>query len=131
MRSLRFLLSLLVPPLLAGCLTDAATRIAYDLEEGAGKVRGAEGARHTIVHRTPSKSGECTGPYKVQLDRVGALVIWCYDASGQATVSSHSTSYHGRFVETPQTYLLDKRAGDPLTIDLERRGGRVIIVDAR
>jgi hypothetical protein len=46
-------------------------------------------------------------------------------------VSSHSTSYHGRFVETPQTYLLDKRAGDPLTIDLERRGGRVIIVDAR
>jgi hypothetical protein len=66
----------------------------------------------------------------VQIDKVGALVVWCYDTEGR-TVSSHSTTYHSRYVETPRTFLLEKPARAPLTIDLERRGGRAVIVDAR
>ncbi len=97
-----------------GCdvVTDAATRLAY------------------VRHQTPSASGQCTGPYTVQLDKVGAIIIWCKDASGE-TVSSHSTSYHGRYVDTPTTHLLDKEAGSTLTIDLERRSGRAIVTDVR
>jgi hypothetical protein len=64
----------------------------------------------------------------VQLDQVGAIIIWCYDTAGH-TVSSHSTTYHSRFVNTPQTYLLDKPAGATLTIELERRHGRAVITD--
>jgi hypothetical protein len=117
--------------LLAGCWTDAATRLAYDLERGAGKVGAAEGATHAVVHQTPSKVGECVGPYQVQLDRVGAIIVWCKDASGAATVSSHSTSYHGRFVDTPETHIVNKRAGEPLTVTLVRRGGRVVVAGVR
>jgi len=121
---------LIVSTLLAGCLpgflTDAATRIAHDLESGAGRLGNAEGARHTVEHKTPSRGGECTGPYQVQLDKVGALVIWCKDAAG-ATVSSHSTSYHARYVDTPQTWLLEKGAGSTLKIVMERRGARAVI----
>ncbi|MDP9197968.1 MAG: hypothetical protein M3O07_01970 [Pseudomonadota bacterium] len=97
-----------------GCdvVTDAATRLAY------------------VRHQTPSASGQCTGPYTVQLDKVGAIIIWCKDASGE-TVSSHSTSYHGRYVDTPTTHLLDKEAGSTLTVDLERRSGRAIVTDVR
>jgi len=113
-----------------GLFTDAATRLAYDLENAASRLGRAEGSRYTLVHRTPSKSGECVGPYKVQLDKVGALVIWCYDDGG-ATVSSHSTSHHGRYVAIPETVILDKPARSPLTIDLERRGGRAVIAQAR
>ena len=58
------------------------------------------------------------------------MIIWCKDAAG-ATVSSHSTTYHARHVDTPQTFLLDKAAGTTLTIELERRGGRAVITDAR
>jgi hypothetical protein len=65
----------------------------------------------------------------VQLDKVEALIVWCKDAIGK--VSSHSASYHARFVDTPQTYKLEKRARTPLTIDLERRGDRVVIADVR
>jgi hypothetical protein len=117
---------------LAGCdfATDAATRLAYDIEDGVDQLGNEDGATYSIHHSTPSKSGECTGPYKVQLDRVGAMIVWCKDAADQ-TVSSHSTSYHGRFVDTPQTFLLDKDAGETLTIDLERRGGRAVVVDVR
>ncbi|MGZ9031507.1 MAG: hypothetical protein ACXW2G_09040, partial [Burkholderiaceae bacterium] len=73
MRTVLKALALVLPVLLlGGCLTDAATRLAYDIEAGAGRVGRAEGARYTVVHRVPSSAEECVGPYRVQLDKVGA-----------------------------------------------------------
>jgi len=111
-------------------LTDAATRIAADLHAGADRVGTTDGDSVIVVHRTPSKEGECMGSYKVQIDDAGAIIIWCYADSGEV-VSSHSTSSHNRSVVTPQTFILDKGAGEPLTIELARRGGRVLITDVR
>lgn len=127
----RAVLALVSLPVLAGCFTDAATRLAYDLESAAERVGRANGARYTLEHRAPSKTGECVGSYKVQLDKVGALIIWCKDVQGTAVVSSHSTTYHGRFVDTPRTYILDKKANEVLQVELERRNGRVVITDVR
>ena len=128
----RWLPMLLCLAPVAGCdvWTDAATRLAYDIEAGADHLGGEDGASYSIRHNTPSKAGECVGPYTVQLDKVGALIIWCKDEAGR-TVSSHSTSYHARFVDTPQTYILDKPAGSTLTIDIARRNGRAVIVAVR
>jgi hypothetical protein len=128
-RSLVITLMSMLSMAIAGCgnFTDAATRLASDLEAGSKQLGNTEGATYSVVHRTPSKVGECAGPYKVQIDAVGALIIWCYDASGN-TVSSHSTSYHASFVKTPQTYLMEMSAGSTLTIDLERRNGQAVIV---
>jgi hypothetical protein len=109
--------------------TDAATRLAYDIQGAAARLGPDEGARYTLIHRTPSAPGQCDGPYRLQLDRVGAIVIWCHDRAG-AVVSSHSTSWHRRFVDTARTFILDKPAGAPLRIELERRGGRAVIVGA-
>lgn len=116
--------------MLIGCdiATDAATRIAYDIEVGAKQLGAENGAKYSIRHKTPSKPGECVGPYTVQFDQVGALIIWCKDSAG-STVSSHSTSYHARFVDTPQTYILEKAARAPLVIEIERREGRAVVVD--
>ena len=116
----------------AGCddWTDAATRIAFDIEAGADRLGTSAGARHTIEHATPSRAGECTGPYKVQLDKVGALIVWCFDGAGR-TVSSHSTSYHSRYIDVPRTWLVEKAAGESLWIELERRGGRAVVVRVR
>lgn len=112
---------------LTGCFTDAATRLAYDIESGANRMNRLNEARYSIRH-TPAESSECTGPYTVQLDKVGALIVWCKDAAGNV-VASGSTSYHARFIETPTTYILDKPAGSTLAIDLERRAGRVVVAD--
>lgn len=121
---------LLIHAAMTGCgtSTDAATRLAYDIEAGANQLGSEDGSEFSIQHRTPSNPDQCTGPYQLQLDHVGAMIIWCKDAAGE-TVSSHSTSYHARFVDTPQTFLLDKESGTTLTIDLERRGGRAVITD--
>jgi hypothetical protein len=117
---------------LAACAvpTDPATRLAADLEEGANRLRPDEGATERVHHATPSRPGECDGPYKLQLDEVGALFIWCNDAGGN-TISSHSTTSHGPDVDTPETYIVEKGAGETLIIDLERRGSRAVITNVR
>lgn len=127
----RALMILVAALALSGCWTDAATRLAQDLASSAARLGPNEGAKASLVHRVPSKAGECTGPYRVQFDRVGAIIVWCKDVAGAVTVSSHSTTSHGRTVDTPETYIVDKAAGEPLMIGLERRGGRVLISSAR
>jgi hypothetical protein len=112
--------------LLGACdFTDCATRIAYDIEADVGRLANADGSTYGIRH-TPADNEECQGPYSVQLDKVGALIVWCKDAAGN-TVASGSTSYHSRFIDTPQTYKLDKPAGSTLIINIERRDGRAVV----
>lgn len=101
--------------------------LAHDLESAARQLEG-DGDRVTLYHETPSRKGECDGPYTVQLDKVGALIIWCKDDNGEV-LASPATSYHRRFVETPETYYLDKAAGETLVIELEKRGDRAVIVN--
>ena len=124
-------LPLLSPLLLTGCFTDAATRIAYDIEAAAEQVGYTENSHFSLAHRTPSRKGECDNSYMVQLDKVGALIIWCKDERNNQILSSHSTSYHRRFVDTSQTYILEKDARETLFIELERRNGRVVIADVK
>lgn len=113
-----------------GLGTDAATRLAYDLAAAAQQLPAQSGATFQLPHRVPSRRGECEGPYRVQLDRVGALIVWCRDATGK-TISSHSTSFHARSVDTPNTLILDKPAGETLVVELQRAGnGRALIVNA-
>jgi hypothetical protein len=114
---------------LTGCdlLTDAATRLAYDIEAAAGRLGHESGAKQSIRH-TPADASECDGPYTVQLDKVGALIVWCKDAAGN-TVASGSTTYHSRFIDTPKTYIVDKAAGTTLMIEIERRNGRAVVTN--
>lgn len=117
---------------LAGCgvATDPATRLAADLADAADRLPLRDGATDALHHATPSRPGQCEGPYKVQLDKVGALIVWCKDAAGN-TVSSHSTSSHSRAVDTADTFIVDKGAGETLIIDLERQDGRAVITGVR
>ena len=118
--------------IVAGCgfATDPATRLGFDIKAGVDRLGDGQGARFVVEHATPSYRGQCEGPYSVQLDRVGAIIVWCRDEAGD-TVSSHSTSHHRRFVDTPRTYLVEKPAGSTLFIELERDGARARIVSVR
>lgn len=115
---------------LSGCFTDPATRLASDLQSAARKLGSAEGARHTLLHEVPSARGQCEGPYRVQLDKVGAIIVWCMDAQGN-TVSSHSTSSHGRAVQTAETFIVEKPARSTLEVTLLRQSGNAVVVAAR
>lgn len=113
--------------LLSACWTDGATRIANQIEAKAGRATPGEALRLEV---SPKSGSECSGPYTAQFDKVGALIVWCKDAAGR-TVSSHSTSYHARFVETAGTFIVDKAAGEPVRLELRGGAGKPVIVDAR
>jgi hypothetical protein len=122
---MRALLAAACAAALAGCrvnLEDGATAIANDIES---HVRGGSSL---LVHRTTPKRGGCGDAYTVQFSKDAGLVVWCY-APGSATevVSSHITTYHLRFVAVPETTILDKGKGEPLTIEIERGAGKPLV----
>lgn len=111
--------------LIPGCdvFSDAAIRLASEIKAAARKLE-SDGDKLTLYHQING----CEGPYSVQFDKVGALVIWCRDATGKV-ISSPGTSLHGRYVETSETFYLDKAPGQALVIALEKRGSKVLIVN--
>ena len=91
-----------------GFATDPATRLAADLEDAAKSLRPQDGTTDSVHHATPSRAGQCDGPYRVQVDKVGEIIV-----------------------DTPRTWIVDKGAGETLIIDLERRRGRAVITNVR
>lgn len=114
--------------LLCGCggLTDPATRLGYQLESGASRLDAEESSSLVLGDLDPARGEECAGPYKVQLDQHGGLVIWCYDAQGN-TVSSHSTSHHADHVAFARTFIFERPAGATFGVRLERSQGRAVV----
>lgn len=61
---------------------------AADLEDGADRLPLQEGATDALHHATPSLAGQCDGPYKVQLDRVGeTLIVDLERRNGRAVIT--------------------------------------------
>ena len=119
--------------LLTACqyLTDGGTRVGSQLERGALGLPQDEGSTYTVTGITPAIRGDCTGPYRVQFDRVGGIVVWCYDdgSPGHHVVGGGSTTHAARYVDTAKTWIIDKPAGATITADLQRRRGRPVIVN--
>lgn len=130
----RMTLLILTTALATACdaLLDAATAIAYDIEKQAGNFARSGAERATIVHVPASTRAGCKDDYRVQFSGNSALVIWCRaPGSTTETVSSHSTTYHLRFVEVPETTILDKKRGESIAIDLVRGSGKPAVAAVR
>ncbi len=121
-----------VAPLAAcpGAFYDAATAIAYDIESHTA--RHTRAGTSTLVHVPKSGRGGCKDAYKVQFSRAAGLVVWCW-AAGSTTqaVSSHATTYHLRFVDVPETIIVDKQRGESLAIEVARAAGKPAITAVR
>lgn len=124
--------ALALAALMSSC-SDAATRIAYDIESGVAAFARSSAAQTTIRHVPHAFPEGCAGRYRVQLSANSALVVWCrgamdHDDSGS---SSHITTYHLRFVEVPRKFVVDKAAGEVTFIDLEKREGKAVVTALR
>lgn len=113
---------------LAGCtvMEDEATSLAYELERGVRQLDGKDGSTQIVVHDAKSRAPSNVRSLTVQFDKVGALIVWYKDAAGKV-IESGSTSYHSRFVDTPETIIVDAQIESPLSIELHRRSGRAVV----
>ncbi len=119
---MRLLVVLAVALGLAGCdfMTDAATRLAYDLEREANALRKSGDSARVFTH-TPKKSpAGITGPYTVRLVTRGTIQIGKYH-----------TTYHLNFVEVPKTLRIQKADGEGFVVVLTRAGDTVQVAELR
>lgn len=117
--------------LAAGC-TDAATRVAYDIEAGAKAAAASADGRATVRHEPSRRPEGCDGAYRIEIGagraadpRKGSITVKC------AGRGLWYTTYHLNFVVVPATVRADKRAGEPVLVDLERRGAEIALVGVR
>lgn len=123
-------LSLAALVLLCAC-TDAATRVAYDLESGAKTLRSSSAQSLIVDHAPKSEPDGCPRGYTLQLSEAAGLLVWCQDSLDGPSTSSHITTYHLRFVKVPRTYKIHKEAGEHAYIELAKDGGDISVTAVR
>jgi hypothetical protein len=120
-------------PQLGSCgdfLTDSATRVANDLQKATEAMQGSSGATYILVHRPKASPEGCTHDYSFQLSRQSSMLMWCKSPNGERNVASHTTTSHLRYVDMPEQINLEKRAGEPITIELQKTLGKPVVVRA-
>jgi hypothetical protein len=114
-----------------GAFTDAATRVAYDLEGGAKRLRASTERTLTVEHVPEATPEGCPGDYTLQLSQESALLVWCQDSIGGPSSGSHTTTYHLNYVGVPQTLLIHKHAGEHAWIELTKDGDAIVVSGLR
>ncbi len=131
----RLMFAFVLPLAVAACtgnlLTDAATRVANDVETGANALRHS-GAQTLVVDHTPQATPDgCPGGYTLQFIKDSLIGVWCQEKIGGPSVSSHVTTYHLNFVTVPKTWIVHKDRGQHALIELSKRGDRIEVTDVR
>jgi hypothetical protein len=126
-RRLRQCLLVLSATAACGAFTDAATRVAYDLEGGAKRLRSSSERTLAVKHVPQATPEGCPGDYTLQLSQESALLVWCQDSIGGPSTGSHTTTYHLNYVSVPQTLVIHKHAGEHAWIELTKHGDAVVV----
>lgn len=122
----------------AGCvlITDAATRLANELKDGAATLRNSNQERLEIVHKPLSFPEGVHGPYEVvfqqSVDCTKCGSLWVHDldtTNPDFKPGGGSTSYHRNFVRVPKELSIRKPKGQPVVIVL-RKAASAIEVEA-
>jgi hypothetical protein len=115
---------------LSGC-SDGATRLAGELRDAAAQLRNS-GANHSVItHTSRARPEGCEAAYSLLLAQRSSIVIWCRPVLGADPTRSYTTTYHLNFIQVPVRFEVEKRQGEPTTIDLEMRDGNVVVADVR
>lgn len=114
-----------------GACTDAATRVANDLERGAKQLRASSARTATVEHVATVTPEGCPGGYTLQLSEASSLLVWCQDSIGGPSSASHTTTYHLHYVTVPRTLIIHKDAGQHALIDLTKEGDAIVVSGVR
>jgi hypothetical protein len=127
------LLALTLLGCLAGCgdfMTDAATRLAHEIEREAKALRSSNETTRAFTHKPKSSPEGVVGPYTVTFGG-GPLGKGYLAFSKGAQEQWYHTSYHLRFVEVPESLKIKKAEGQSFVVVLKRSGDAVQVTELR
>lgn len=111
----------------SGCslMTDAATRLAYDISSNADALTKSADTERTFAHEPASAPAGCAGAYQVTIDAGGSLGVGCDTEYPQV---SYTTTYHRNAVTVPEKLQVTKKAGESLKVTLKKNGSAIELV---
>jgi hypothetical protein len=119
---------------LAGCerlMSDAATRLAYQIRDEAAALRQSGAQARTFTHQPLTWPEGVSGDYRVEIieyetaPRSGHRSIGI--ARGLTERTWYTTSYHLNYVDVPQDVAVAHRRGEPTLVTLELKDGKVLL----
>lgn len=115
----------------SGCgmiMTDAATRLAFQIEDEVDALRESGATQRTFEHRPARWPEGIQGDYRVELkaSSAGGGRALSVTESHAGAVHYHTTA-HLNWAEVPETLVAEHREGEPTLVTIEMRGGKPVI----
>ncbi len=119
-------------------LTDAGTRLAYDIKDGAAKLRSSDQERLEVTHTPISILSGIKGPYEVvfqqSVDCTKCGSMWVDDINYEGKnyqPGGGTTSYHKNFVIVPHELKVNKNKGESVVVVLHKAGKDIEVESIR
>ena len=116
-------------------ISDAATRLAYEIRDEAAALRRSGAPKHTFEHRPKAWPDGVAGDYRIEIietrtaPRPGHRSIGvARNLTGQTW---YATSYHLNFVDVPKDLVDAHKKGEPTLVTLELKDGTVLLTDLK
>jgi hypothetical protein len=112
-------------------VSDAATRLAYQIRDEAAALRKSGEATRTFQHRPRSWPEGISGDYRIEITETRTSPGPGHRSIGVARSLTaptwYATSYHLNFVEVPKDVAVAHRRGEATTVTLRLENGKVLL----
>jgi hypothetical protein len=94
-------------------MTDAATRLAFDIRDHAEELERSDASSITFLHHPIASPEGCAGAYTITIAPAGSLGVHC---DGHA----YGTTSHRKFADADRALTVSHRAGEAAKIILRK-----------
>ncbi|MHB8880086.1 MAG: hypothetical protein ACYC69_01095 [Thermodesulfovibrionales bacterium] len=112
-------------------ISDAATRLAYQIRDEAAALRRSGQATRTFAHLPRKRPEGVTGDYRIEITETRTSPRPGHRSIGVAMdwkkPTWYATSYHLNFVEVPEDLIVLHRKGEATIVTLEMKDGKVLL----
>jgi hypothetical protein len=116
-------------------ISDAATRLAYQIRDEAASLRSSGATTRTFEHRPKTWPEGINGDYRIEITETKTSPHPDHRSIGVARNLTgqtwYSTSYHLNFVVVPKDLVVSHRKGEPTIVTLEMKEGQVLLTGLR
>ena len=116
-------------------ISDAATRLAYQIRDEAAALRRSGRITRTFEHRPKSWPEGIGGDYRIEITETKTAPRPGHRSIGVAlsltSPTWYATSYHLNFVVVPKDLIVSHRKGEPTVGTLELKDGQVLLTELK
>jgi hypothetical protein len=116
-------------------ISDAATRLAYQIRDEAAALRRSGRSARTFAHVPREWPQGVTGDYRIEITETRTAPRPGHRSIGVALdwkkPTWYATSYHLNFVEVPKDLIVFHRKGEATLVTLELQDGKVLLTGLR